>query len=186
MSVPPHKKPVPVVSPNGSGSICCWLHYWERTPRSDSEELTRELARIRVNSAPLNQNLPSGAGVCVFSEPTPGLSDFLRTVSRSGRERIIAVAGQGGLVDGICHWDLLPAGASDVLIWSTADRVSRQVCDRLELWLLVDQLIEASSVADFVVGKTAVWRAMLRGIVEIARFSDAPALILGESGTGKE
>jgi DNA-binding NtrC family response regulator len=107
-------------------------------------------------------------------------------VSRGGRERVIAVAGQGGLVDGICHWDLLQAGASDVLIWSTPDRVARQVRNRLERWLSVDQLIEAPSVADFVVGKSAVWRAMLRGIVEIARFSDAPALILGESGTGKE
>jgi transcriptional regulator with GAF, ATPase, and Fis domain len=37
-----------------------------------------------------------------------------------------------------------------------------------------------------VVGKSPVWRAILRDIVEIARFSDAPALILGESGTGKE
>ena len=36
------------------------------------------------------------------------------------------------------------------------------------------------------VGKSPVWRAILRDIVEIARFSDAPALILGESGTGKE
>ncbi len=186
MSVPPHKKLVPMVPPNGSGSICCWLHYWEGTPRSDSEELTRELTRIRVDSTPLNQNLPNGAGVCVFSEPTRELSDFLRTVSRGGRERVIAVAGQGGLVDGICHWDLLQAGASDVLIWSTPDRIARQVRNRLERWLSVDQLIDGPSIADFVVGKSAVWRAMLRGIVEIARFSDAPALILGESGTGKE
>jgi hypothetical protein len=186
MSVPPHKKLAPVVPPNGSVSICCWLYYWERAPRSDSEELTRELARIRVDPEPLNRNLPNGAGVCVFSEPTQELRDFLRTVSCGGRERVIAVAGQGGLVDGICYWDLLQAGASDVLIWSTPDRVARQVRNRLERWLSVDQLIEAPSVADFVVGKSAVWRAMLRSIVEIARFSDAPALILGESGTGKE
>src|SRR6267143_7255966 len=92
MSVPPHKKLVPMVPPNGSGSICCWLHYWVGTPRSDSEELTRELTRIRVDSTPLNQNLPNGVGVCVFSEPTRELSDFLRTVSRGGRERVIAVA----------------------------------------------------------------------------------------------
>jgi len=37
-----------------------------------------------------------------------------------------------------------------------------------------------------VIGKSPVWRAILRDIVECARFSDTPALILGESGTGKE
>jgi transcriptional regulator with GAF, ATPase, and Fis domain len=36
------------------------------------------------------------------------------------------------------------------------------------------------------VGRSAVWREILRSIVETALFSDAPALILGESGTGKE
>jgi transcriptional regulator with GAF, ATPase, and Fis domain len=186
MSVPPDKKPVSMVPTNGSGSIRCWLHYWEQTARPDKEALTRELTRYQVNSEPLNQNSPSGAGVCVFSEPTPELRDFLWTVSRAGRERIIAVAGVGGLVNGICHWDLLQAGASDVLVCSDPDRVARQVRTRFERWLSVDQLIETPSVADFVVGKSAVWRAILRGIVEIARFSDASALILGESGTGKE
>jgi transcriptional regulator with GAF, ATPase, and Fis domain len=90
------------------------------------------------------------------------------------------------LANGICHWDLLQAGASDVLVWSDPDRVARQVRTRFERWLSVDQLIEGPLVDDFVVGKSAVWRAILRSIVEIARFSDAPALILGESGTGKE
>jgi hypothetical protein len=186
MSVPPHKKLVPVVPPNVSGSICCWLHYWEPTLGPDKEALTRQLTRYRVNSEPLDRNSPSGAGVCVFSEPAPELCDFLRSVSRAGRERIIAVAGIGGLANGICHWDLLQAGASDVLVWSDPDRVARQVRTRFERWLSVDQLIEGPLVDDFVVGKSAVWRAILRSIVEIARFSDAPALILGESGTGKE
>jgi transcriptional regulator with GAF, ATPase, and Fis domain len=186
MSVPPRNKLASVVPPDGSGSVCCWLHYWEPTSRSDGENLTRELARIRVNSSPLNQNQPCGAGVCLFSEATAELGDFLRTVSCDGRERIIAVADEGGLGNRVSHWDLLQAGASDVLIWSSPDRVARQVRNRLERWLSVDQLIEAPSVADFVVGKSGVWRSVLRGIVETARFSDAPALILGESGTGKE
>src|SRR5258708_7951362 len=104
MSVPPHKMvPVPT---NGPDSICCWLHFWEPNSRLDKETLTRELRRYRVNAEPLDQNSPSGAGICIFSEPTLELRDFLRTVSRAGRERIIAVAVVGGLVNGVCHWDL--------------------------------------------------------------------------------
>lgn len=186
MAVPPHKKLVPVVPSNESDFICCWLHYWERASRPNSEEFSRELTRIRVSSSPLNQDLPSGEGVCVFGEATPELLDFLRNVSRHGRERVIAVAGEGGLGNGICHWDLLQAGASDVLVWSAPDRVARQVRARFERWSLVDRLIETPSVADLVIGRSAVWREILRSIVETARFSDAAALILGESGTGKE
>jgi transcriptional regulator with GAF, ATPase, and Fis domain len=73
-----------------------------------------------------------------------------------------------------------------VLVRSAPDRVARQVRARFERWSLVDRLIEAPSVADLVIGRSAVWRQILRSIVETARFSDAPALILGESGTGKE
>jgi transcriptional regulator with GAF, ATPase, and Fis domain len=89
-------------------------------------------------------------------------------------------------LNGIPSWDLLQAGASDVLAWSAPDQIARQVRARFERWSLVDQLIEAPSVANVVIGKSAVWREILRSIVETARFSDAPALILGESGTGKE
>src|SRR5438270_535113 len=113
MFVPPHKNPITLVQTNRSDTICSWLHYWETPriiPRSNREALARELASYRINSEPLDQNSPNGAGVCVCSEPTPEFCDFVRIASRAGRERIIAVAGVGGLVNGVCHWDLLQAG----------------------------------------------------------------------------
>jgi transcriptional regulator with GAF, ATPase, and Fis domain len=186
MSAPSDKKRVPLAPTNCSGSICCWVHYWAPVPGLEKDEFRRELLTNGLEPKPLADASPSGVGVCVYNEPSLSLRDFLRTASGAGRERIIAVGGADGLVNGISSWDLLQAGASDVLVWSAPDRVARQVRARFERWSLVDQLIEAPSVANLVIGKSAIWREILRSIVETARFSDAPALILGESGTGKE
>jgi len=117
---------------------------------------------------------------------TPELCTFLQNVSRGGHERILVLADSVGSQNGVSGWELLQAGASDVLIWSNPDEIAQQVRARFERWLTVDQLLETPPVAHSVVGKSPVWRAVLRDIVEITRFSDAPALILGESGTGKE
>jgi transcriptional regulator with GAF, ATPase, and Fis domain len=154
--------------------------------QSKKDALTKELEKHNIRVALLDQNAPRGAGLCIFGEQTLEFRAFLQTASRGGDERIIAVAGEELFANGPSSWDLLHAGASDVLVWSDPNRVARQVRARLERWLSVDQLIETPSVANLVVGKSNVWRGILRDIVEIARFSDAPALILGESGTGKE
>jgi len=167
-------------------NVECWVHSWGQESRQQQNVFADRLAKLGVTLKLLNENNPSGAGVCVCKEATPEFQNFLQTVSRAGRERVIAIADSAGLLNGVSGWDLLRSGASDVLGWSDPDRVARQVHARFERWLAVDQLMETSTVANFVVGKSPVWRATLRGIVEIARFSDAPALILGESGTGKE
>jgi transcriptional regulator with GAF, ATPase, and Fis domain len=117
---------------------------------------------------------------------TPELCTFLRNVSRGGRERILVLVDAVGSQNGVSGWDLLQAGASDVLTWSDPDELAQQIRARFERWLTVDQLLETPPVSNSVVGKSPVWRAILRDIVECARFSDTPTLILGESGTGKE
>lgn len=168
--------------------ISCWLHCWERSPGLDEAALAKALAGHGIGTIPLERDAPNGvyAGVCIVLESTPGLRDFFQTMRCAGCEHIIAITGSEGRPDGQFGWDILQAGASDLLIWSDPDRVARQVEARLERWLAVDQLMKESVVADFIVAKCAVWRSILRSIVEVARFSDAATLILGESGTGKE
>ena len=46
--------------------------------------------------------------------------------------------------------------------------------------------MEGPVVGELVVAKSPVWRAVLRDVAEIARFSDLTVLLLGASGTGKE
>jgi hypothetical protein len=116
---------------------------------------------------------------------TPALCTFLRHVS-GGRERILVLVDAAGAPPGGAGWALLQAGAADVLPWADPEELAPQVCTRFRRWLTVDHLLATPPVATAVVGHSASWRALLRDIVESARFSDASTLILGESGTGKE
>jgi len=166
--------------------IGCWVHYWGSASDQEKDSFVKGLARHGIEPAPLNQDRPSGPGVCIFNEITGEFRDFLQFVSCFGRERIIAIASLKALRDGEGGWDLLQAGASDVLVWSDLDHVVRQVKARFERWVSIEQLLEGASVSDVVIAESPAWLATLRSIVEIARFSDTSVLVLGETGTGKE
>ncbi len=166
--------------------MVCWIHHWGQSGNNEKLVLTKGLESCGLKLEPLDQKSPCGAGVCVFSEVSPELCEFLQQVSRGGRERMIAVANPAELLNGTVGWEILQSGASDVLVWSDPQRVARQVHARIMRWHLVDQLMENPTVTGTAIGKSSAWRGILRNIVEIAHFSNAPALILGESGTGKE
>ncbi len=166
--------------------IRCWVQSFSQESRHRHDVLATTLAHHGVILERPPQEGSSVPGICLCSEVTPALRTFLHNVSRGGQERILVLVDALGSPDGVSGWELLRAGASDVLPWSDPETLAHQVRARFERWLTIDQLLETPAVVHSVVGKSPVWRALLRDIVEIARFSDAPALILGESGTGKE
>ena len=57
---------------------------------------------------------------------------------------------------------------------------------RVDRWAQVDALVESNVVRRVVRGEARAWRAALREVVEIARFTSSSILITGETGTGKE
>jgi transcriptional regulator with GAF, ATPase, and Fis domain len=168
--------------------IGCWVHSWGEAPEQDQDvltvALTDALARQGVKADPFHGDSPVRLGVCVFRRKTPELNGFVRNASRAGQERVVAIAGPGVLLNG--QWDLLQAGASDVLAWSDPEELALQIKARFERWLSVEQLMDEPTVSELVVAKSPIWRTILRDIVEIARFSNGNVLLLGESGTGKE
>jgi DNA-binding NtrC family response regulator len=109
--------------------------------------------------------------------------DLVAELSASQRRVVVVVIGPMSADP----WDLLEAGASDVLAWGTdgADAM-RTVAAMIRRWHQVDRLTTADPVASRLVGDSPAWLAALRWLVEIARFSDSSVLITGESGTGKE
>jgi transcriptional regulator with GAF, ATPase, and Fis domain len=168
-------------------SIVCWLHSSGQASEQDRDTLTKCLAKQGVKSEPLQRGCSQARlGVCVFRCKTPELEGFLQIMSKDSQLRVIAVAGSGVSLSGPARWELLQAGASDVLIGSDPDQVAREIKSRFERWLSVEQLLEERTVSDFIVARSPAWRAVLRDNVEIARFSSATVLILGETGTGKE
>jgi transcriptional regulator with GAF, ATPase, and Fis domain len=167
-------------------SNCCWLHCFEPIVGLDLTLLSSALSRRGFETLPLSPAKPAGPGVCVVRKASCELREFFLSLSHRGCERIIAVTGEQTPSNRGLGWDILQAGASDVLAFCDADQLAAQVAARLKRWLKVEELLNSKMVSDFIVAKSASWRAVLRGLIETARFGDATALILGETGTGKE
>lgn len=148
--------------------------------------------------------LPAQEGVVFFAAVTPPVCDFIRAASRQGQRRLLAVAlpprrdqGRGdGRGEGTA-WEILAAGASDVLRWGTGGAtpgatpgdIPGAIAARIRRWQEVDELLGSPLVRKQMVGESPAWRDLLRQVVEVARFAepdDAPVLLIGETGTGKE
>lgn len=161
-----------------------WLHFWgvkDGGSRKAIEECLRT-ASIRVGT--LDESTPSGNGILYFSRFDDELCEFLRGVSHNREQRVLAIPADGASIDASSVWQLLRAGASDVLAWS-AD-ITDLIKARFERWQAVDELVQSESVQAKLVGVSQAWRSVLRQIIEVTRFTTSSVLLIGESGTGKE
>jgi transcriptional regulator with GAF, ATPase, and Fis domain len=127
-----------------------------------------------------------GPGILCFSAVDDALLDVLRQASDGGGARVLALPAADMRLQVREAWELLRAGASDVLAWSSVADVAHRIRASFARWAAVDALLEAPAVRATLVGASTVWRAMLRRVVEVARFTEASVLLIGESGTGKE
>jgi transcriptional regulator with GAF, ATPase, and Fis domain len=167
-------------------NVSCWLHAVNGASEPRQDDLTKSLAKRGVKVEPLQSCTLTHFGVCTFCNNTPELRGFLRHATRGGEDRVIAVADPRGSLGGRACWDLLQAGASDVLVNPDHDQVAEEIKSRFERWQCVDQLLKEPSISSLFVAKSHLSCAIVRDIVDIARFSTANVLILGETGTGKE
>ena len=135
----------------------------------------------------------SEPGIVCFSEESDEVLDLLHEARQSG-VAVLALDAPGAATrtqNPDEAWRLLDAGATDTLVWhndrSSGDKsIVRQILARLERWNTIDALsIDAARRVAFI-GAGRAWTALTRRVVEAARFTDAPVLLIGESGTGKE
>jgi transcriptional regulator with GAF, ATPase, and Fis domain len=124
-----------------------------------------------------------GPGAILFDHVDERLIAIACDQSRGGRRRVLAIAATPAALDASSAWRLLQAGAADGIAWNGA---KDEVVARIERWRAVEELVVSPLVADHLIGSSPAWHAVLRDIVEIARFSAVDVLITGESGTGKE
>ncbi|MGH3871435.1 MAG: sigma 54-interacting transcriptional regulator [Pseudonocardiaceae bacterium] len=126
--------------------------------------------------------------LCVCDLPDPALLDVVSALCggvQRGSGRVLVVVGDSGHTDGLV-WRLLSGGASDVLCWSSTDDPGAAVLARLRRWNDVDAVVDSALVRRQLIGRSSIWTAALRRVVEVARFTGAALLVTGESGTGKE
>ena len=151
------------------------------------DSLVVELERAGLACAEMAEG-PShgGPGIVCFDRYDPQFLGRVHGWSRGGAERLLAVALREGAGGRGAGWALLAAGAADVLGPATPERIASAAAARFLRWTAVDRLLDSRLVHRNLVGAGPAWRAALRRVVEIARFSDSAVLLGGESGTGKE
>jgi transcriptional regulator with GAF, ATPase, and Fis domain len=162
-----------------------WFHF-SGDNRSTEAGVLENLALAGVDLCPFDTRSSRRHGVICFTEIDDTLLTSLREMSRTAAGRVLAVAASPGVLNSRDSWRLLRSGAAEVLVWEESRALGRQIQARLERWTSVDQLVESTAVREFLVGESPAWRALVRQIVEAARFTRAPILLIGESGTGKE
>ena len=163
-----------------------WFSFVGQDDHKVDTTIIEGLAHAGVRTHAPKLDPPGSPGLVFFETYSRQLCDYLHSASRNGLERILAIATSRAAMIGGCAWDLLQAGASDVLTWDQSRDCSAHVAARLTRWAAVDELVHSNSVRENLIGTSPTWISVLREVIEAARFTDSPVLILGESGTGKE
>ena len=166
------------------GPIRAGLRSLVRAHAFDDEDVASALRLCGVHVSAVDGS-PAGAPVVVvFDELSPALFEFIGLTTAGGRRRVLAVDGGNSMCAPGAQWQLLDAGASDVLVWD--DAAAAKVAARIGRWAEVDELVDAELARGELIGRSAAWRSVLRQVVEVAAFTDSSVLLTGESGTGKE
>jgi DNA-binding NtrC family response regulator len=119
------------------------------------------------------------SGVVVCRAAAPDLLEVLAIARDTGTHVIVVVRS----LPSVDPWQLLVAGAADVVPWQGDPR---PVGARLARVDEVERIVDSAQVTDVILGDSPALRDALRELVTAARFGAGPILILGETGTGKE
>jgi transcriptional regulator with GAF, ATPase, and Fis domain len=139
--------------------------------------------RLEENGCPEKET----AALLLFGEVDEVVVALARDASGGGTTRVLAIhLGNEDDLDADGHWRLLKAGATDILQWRADACCAQTISERLQRWREIDDILNSNVVRKNLIGACPRWRAVLRQVIETARFSDAAVLITGESGTGKE
>src|SRR3954462_8980201 len=90
----------------------------------------------------------------LHSKISDDVCEFLREQTQNNR-RVLTIQTAGAAVDTSLVWHLLQAGASDVLVWSSAADTAARIKARFERWNAIDTLIQSPQVQDKLIGASS-------------------------------
>jgi transcriptional regulator with GAF, ATPase, and Fis domain len=162
-----------------------WLKCFDSLDERTAEAAVRILADSGIGvEAGAEPEEPSSLGLVLLRDVTSGLVDWLRSRSRHTTVLAIVLTPRG--LPPEQEWQLMAAGAADVLVWQELPPSAVDISARLDRLQEIGRVMRSAAVQQCVVGESAIWRTALREVVEVGAFTDASTLIVGESGTGKE
>ncbi|MBI5548275.1 MAG: sigma-54-dependent Fis family transcriptional regulator [Deltaproteobacteria bacterium] len=150
------------------------------------EALLRELARAGVELVREGDGSGTSLYIVFFARPGPAVLEALGRLRHDPWARVLAMAAHPDvLANGFC-WELLQAGASEVLAWDRPAEDAATAAARLARWQAVDERVRSPEVQGRLIGRSSEWIRTLREVVEVGAFTSSSVLVVGESGTGKE
>ncbi|GIG56956.1 acetoacetate metabolism regulatory protein AtoC [Longispora fulva] len=167
------------------GDSQAWIRGLTPACESLADDVAAALRQTDVTVLPRAPDIDHVPRVLVCGADSGGLGAVVRDLSEGGRHRLLVVAGATTAISPGSTWRLLQQGASDVLVWD-GQPTARVAAARLDRWRVIDELVDSAQVRDRLIGRSPCWRAVLRRVVEVARFSTSFVLVTGASGTGKE
>jgi DNA-binding NtrC family response regulator len=165
-------------------AIKAWIHWVDGNQKQAAHEVAGLLTQQGIEVQSFGANFSCGHGVMFSREVTPEICEQLRELSRNGQIQILVCCCAAIRSD--AAWQLMEAGASDVLVCTECRVIAHEITARLQRWEAVDRMVNSPAVQDALVGESQALKLILRQVVEVIHFTDASVLILGESGTGKE
>ena len=166
-----------------SEPITVWIRgvgeYSEKTICKFIDLLTQQGIEVQDYRVPC-----SHSGIVFSNKVTPELCEQLCDLSHNGQIQVLACCHEA--ISGEAIWQLMEAGASDVLVCTKDNLIIHEITARLRRWEAINRLLNSSLVQNALVGTSQTLQTILRQVIEVARFTNVSVLILGESGTGKE
>lgn len=163
-----------------------WLHIID--PKHRPSVSAAQCLGTRLGVAVAGMPAPSGPGgtpaIVFFAAADSALYAWLRALAPGTNALAICCADEP--LPPATMWEVLAAGASEVLAWSMDQPCVAQIQARLARWEALQALLASPAVQGALIGDSPCWRALLRGVVEVAAFTSSSVLITGETGTGKD
>jgi transcriptional regulator with GAF, ATPase, and Fis domain len=161
-----------------------WFQYLGRDGCRE-ERIRTTLSKAGVEITALEHAAWKASGIVCFEQINAELLEVLKQVRGRIGCRVLALATSIDVLENGTTWQLLQAGASDVMVWDD-DRTLESIRARLDRWLSVTRLAASAVARECLVGQSAAWLSLVARVTEAAGFSRTPILLTGESGTGKE
>ena len=158
---------------------------WLRTLGECSKLETHIGSALGADGIRIENGTTGPYGVVCFDEVDSRLVQILHESCRYSGQRVLAVATDPEGADPATIWRLLHAEAADVVPWNNGEG-ARRISAKLARWREVDRIATQAVREQSIIGESPAWHALIRKVVEAARFSTIPILLTGESGTGKE
>src|SRR5215472_2291404 len=146
-----------------------WVHWHGDSPRKLKDLGLETSCRGRFEFCPLGRQADTAGGLFFFYKFSADACHSLSHLTTHNPERVVAVA-VGADLSGAACWQLLQAGAADVLNWSDAAEPAVELAERFDRWAKIEAITRSPAVQDHLIGHSRAWVSALREVIEIAHF----------------